>query len=121
MENAFPSVIETDGYAPQKNPRRHARRPICLRVAVADKSGMAEGQSLNLSLRGGGLRVGKRLVRGQYLWLKIYHAQGRSTAICDLVRVNGSNRARWGSSSCISHQRICNDFTSFWAITVHSH
>ncbi|MDZ4854562.1 MAG: PilZ domain-containing protein [Nitrospirota bacterium] len=96
MENAFPSVIETDGYAPQKNPRRHARRPICLRVAVADKSGMAEGQSLNLSLRGGGLRVGKCLVRGQNLWLKIYHAQGRSTAICDLVRVKWVEQGQVG-------------------------
>lgn len=96
MLNALSSVVETDRCTPQKNPRRHERRPICLRVAVADKSGMAEGQVFNLSLRGCGLRVGKRLVRGQYLWLKIYHEQGRSTPICDLVRVKWVEQGQVG-------------------------
>jgi len=96
MENALSSVVEINRCAPQKNPRRHERRPICLRVAVADKSGMAEGQILNLSLRGCGLRVGKRLMRGQHLWLKIYHEQGRSTPICDLVRVKWVEQGQVG-------------------------
>jgi len=87
MENVLPTVLETNGCAPPKDPRRHDRRSVCLRVAVADKSGMAEGEVLDLSLRGCGLRLGKSLVRGQYLWLKIYHAQGKSTPVCDLVRV----------------------------------
>lgn len=87
MKNPFPVVFETDSCAPQKDPRLHDRRPVCLRVAVADKSGMAEGQVLDLSLRGCGLRLKKRLLRGQYLWLKIYHEHGRSTPVCDLVRV----------------------------------
>ncbi len=87
MENALPTVLETDNCAPQKDPRLHDRRSVCLRVAVADKSGMAEGQVHNLSLCGCGLRLKKRLIRGQYLWLKIYHAHGKSTPVCDLVRV----------------------------------
>ena len=48
---------------------------------------MAEGRVLDLSLRGCGLRLKKRLTRGQYLWLKIYHEDGRSAPVCDLVRV----------------------------------
>jgi hypothetical protein len=87
MKNLFPVVFETDSCAPQKDPRLHDRRPVCLRVAVADKSGMAEGQVLDLSPRGCGLRLKKRLLRGQYLWFKIYHEHGRSTPVCDLVRV----------------------------------
>ena len=63
MKNPFPVVFETDSCAPQKDPRLHDRRPVCLRVAVADKSGMAEGQVLDLSPRGCGLRLKKRLLR----------------------------------------------------------
>lgn len=87
MKNPFPVVLETDRSMPQKDPRLYDRRPVSLRVAVADKSGMAEGQVLDLSLHGCGLRLKKRLMRGQYLWLKIYHEHGRSTPVCDLVRV----------------------------------
>ena len=87
MENVLHTVFETDRCAPQKDPRVHDRRSVCLRVAVADKSGMAKGEVLDLSLRGCGLRLKKRLVRGQYLWLKIYHVQGKSIPVCDLVRV----------------------------------
>ena len=87
MENALHTTFGTVSYEPQKDPRLHDRRSVCLRVAAADKSGMAEGEVLDLSLRGCGLRLNKRLVRGQYLWLKIYHMQGKSTPVCDLARV----------------------------------
>lgn len=87
MDTALPVAFGIDSCTPQKDPRLHDRRSVSLRVAVADKSGMAEGQVLDLSLRGCGLRLEKHLVRGQYLWLKIYHVQGRSTPVCDLVRV----------------------------------
>lgn len=96
MKNPFPVAFETDRCAPQKDPRLHDRRPVCLRVAVADKSGMAEGQVLDLSLRGCGLRLKKRLLRGQYLWLKMYHEHGRSTPVCDLVRVRWVENDRAG-------------------------
>jgi len=96
MEHALPVVFEPDCCTPQKDPRRHDRRPVNLRIVVADKSGIAEGQVLDLSLRGCGLRVEKHLVRGQYLWLKIYHVQGRSTPVCDLVRVKWREDDRVG-------------------------
>ena len=87
MENVLHTIFGTDSDAPQKDPRLHDRKPVCLRVAAADKSGMAEGEVLDLSLRGCGMRLNKRLVRGQYLWLKIYHVLGKSTPVCDLVKV----------------------------------
>jgi hypothetical protein len=87
MVNVLHTTFRTDSDAPQKDPRLHDRRSVSLRVAVADKSGMAEGEVLDLSLRGCGLRLNKRLVRGQYLWLKIDLVQGKSTPVCDLVRV----------------------------------
>src|SRR4029079_2418315 len=87
METVLYTTFRTARYVPQKDPRLHDRKSVCLRIAAADKSGMAEGEVLDLSLRGCGLRLTKRLVRGQYLWLKIYHMQGKSTPVCDLVRV----------------------------------
>ena len=54
MENVFHTVFETNGCAPQKDPRLHDRRSVCLRVAVADKSGMTKGEVLDLCLRGCG-------------------------------------------------------------------
>ena len=76
MENVLHTVFETDRCAPQNDPRLHDRRSVCLRVAVADKSGMAKGEVLDLSLRGCGLRLKKRLIRGQYLWLKYIMFKG---------------------------------------------
>ena len=87
MENTFPVVLKPDCGSSQKDLRRKDRRPVNLRVVVADKSGMIEGKVLNLSLCGCGLRLKSRLVRGQCLWLKIYPEQGRTTPVCDLVRV----------------------------------
>jgi hypothetical protein len=87
MEHALPVVFQPDCCTPQKDLRRHGRRPVNLRVVVADKSGMAEGQVLDLSPRGCGLRLRKCLVRVQYLWLKIYPEHGSTTPIYDLVRV----------------------------------
>lgn len=96
MENVPHTAFETDSRAAKNDPRLHDRRPVRLRVAAADKSGMAEGEVLDLSLRGCGLRLNKGLVRGQYLWLKIYHAQGKSTPVCDLVRVKWIENDRIG-------------------------
>ncbi len=59
MENVLHTAYETDSSAAQNDPRLHDRRSVCLRVAVADKSGMAEGEVLDLSLRGCGLRLKK--------------------------------------------------------------
>jgi hypothetical protein len=87
MENILPVVHKSDCGLPKNDLRRQDRRPVHLRVVVADKSGMVEGKILNLSLWGCGLCLKHRLVRGQCLWLKIYPEQGRTTPVCDLVRV----------------------------------
>lgn len=87
MENVVPVAHKSDCSVPQKDLRRHDRRPVNFCVVVADKSGMVEGKILNMSLCGCGLHLKHRLVQGQYLWLKIYPEQGRTTPVCDLVRV----------------------------------
>ena len=96
MENVIHTTFGNASYAPQKDPRQHDRRSVRLRVAAADKSGMVEGEVLDLSFRGCGLRLNKRLVRGQYLWLKIYHFEGKSTPVCDLVKVKWVEEDRVG-------------------------
>jgi hypothetical protein len=87
MENTLPVVFKLDCNSPQKDLRRHDRRPFKLRIVVADKSGIVDGEIYDLSLCGCGLRLKHRFVLGQYLWLKIYPEQGRTTPVCDLVRV----------------------------------
>ena len=57
---------------------------------------MAESQVLDLSPRGCGLRLRKRLMRGKYLWLKIYPEHGRTIPVCDLVRVKCVENDRVG-------------------------
>jgi hypothetical protein len=40
-------------------------------------------------------------MRGQYLWLKIYPEDGRTTLICDLVRV------RWIEEDLVGVEFLC--------------
>src|ERR1700704_5428620 len=101
MKNALPVESESGNSVPQKDLRRHDQTPVSLRVVVADKTGLAEGQILYLSPSGGGLRLKKRLMRGQYLWLKIYPEDGRTTPICDLVRV------RWIVDDLVGVEFLC--------------
>ena len=57
MENALPAESHSGSSAPQKDVRGHDRKPVGLRVVVADKSGLAKGQILDLSPRGCRLRL----------------------------------------------------------------
>lgn len=110
MENALPVESQSDISAPQKDLRRHDRTPVNLRIVVADKSGLAEGQVLDLSPHGCRLRLKKRLLRGQYLWLKIYPEDGRTTPICDLVRV------RWIVDDLVGVEFLCVALESLFRI-----
>ncbi len=87
MGNVAPVAHKSDCGVPQNDLRQHDRRLVNFCAVVADKSGMVESKILNMSLCGCGLRLNYRLVGGQYLWLKIYPEQGRTTPVCDLVRV----------------------------------
>jgi hypothetical protein len=49
MEHALAVVFEPDCCTPQKDLRRHARRPVNFPIIVGDKSGIAKGQVLDLS------------------------------------------------------------------------
>jgi len=59
MENGLPVVFEPRCCAPKKDPRRHDRKPVSLHITVTDTSGMAEGQTFNLSIGGCGLHPEK--------------------------------------------------------------
>lgn len=101
MENVLPVVFEPHCCAPKKDPRRHDRKPVSLHITVADTSGMAEGQILNLSIGGCGLRLRKRLLQGQYLWLKVYPEYGNTTPVWDLVRV------KWVEDDRVGVEFLC--------------
>lgn len=101
MENVRPVVFEPHCCAPKKERRQHDRKPVSLRITVADKSGMAEGRILNLSLGGCGLRLRKRLLQGQYLWLKVYPEHGNTTPVWDLVRV------KWVEGDRVGVEFLC--------------
>ena len=120
MENTLPLISESGYDAPRKDRRQYDRKSLSLRIVVADKSGLGEGQVLDLSPRGCGLRLKKRLLRGQYLWLKIYPENGRTTPIYDLVRVKWTEDNRvgvefmcMGLESLLRFHRLFGDHTPY--------
>ena len=70
------------------DPRRDARKVVGLRAIVADKLGLASGEITNISPGGCGLRLTKRLRRGQYITLMVYPNDRTAAIRIDLARVN---------------------------------
>jgi hypothetical protein len=70
------------------DPRRDARKVVGLRAIVADKLGLASGEVTNISPGGCGLRLTKRLRRGQYITLMVYPNDRTAAIRIDLARVN---------------------------------
>ena len=57
-------------------------------MIVADKAGLASGQVIDMTMRGGcGLRLSKPLTRGQYLMLKVYPDDRTTSVQCDVAKV----------------------------------
>ena len=56
-------------------------------MIVADKTGLASGQMIDMTMRGCGLRLTKPLKPGQYLTLMVYPGVGPATVPCDVGRV----------------------------------
>lgn len=67
--------------------RRDTRKVVRLRTTVADKLGLANGEVMNISHGGCGLRLTKRLTRGQYLKLKVYPKDRTKAVEITLARV----------------------------------
>jgi len=70
------------------DPRRDARKVVGLRAIVADKLGLASGEVTNISPGGCGLRLTKRLCRGQYITLMVYPNDRTAAVRIDLAKVN---------------------------------
>jgi hypothetical protein len=88
MKVTLPARSEQECHLHARDLRRDARKMVGLRAIVADKLGLASGEITNISPGGCGLRLTKRLRRGQYITLMVY-PNDRTTAIrIDLARVN---------------------------------
>ena len=96
MEETSPMLSEQDRHEQRKNLRRDVRKMVTLRMIAADKAGLASGQVIDVTTRGGGLRLTKPLTRGQYLTLKVYLSDGTSSVLCDLVQVQWVEEDRAG-------------------------
>ena len=96
-------------------PRRDARKVVGLRAIVADKLGLASGEVRNISPGGCGLRLTKRLCRGQYITLMVYPNDRTAAVRIDLAKVNWV-KAGWAGVEFLgvspqNHElhRLCGD------------
>jgi len=96
MKETLPMLSERDPHERRKNLRRYVRKMMTLRMIAADKAGQASGQVIDVTTRGGGLRLTKPLTRGQYLTLEVYLNDGTGSVLCDLVQVQWVKEDRAG-------------------------
>jgi hypothetical protein len=96
MEETSPMLSERDRHDQRKNLRQYVRKMVTLRMIAADKAGLVNGQVIDVTVRGGGLRLTKPLTRGQYLTLKLYLNEETDSVLCELVQVQWVNEDRAG-------------------------
>ena len=96
MEETLPMLSEQDRHEQRKNSRRYVRKTVNLRMVAVDKAGLADGQVIDVTTRGGGLRLTKPLTREQYLTLKVYLNDGTGSVLCELVQVQWVKEDRAG-------------------------
>ena len=87
MQVTLPARSERDCQLSEVDPRGDTRTVVGLRAIVADKRGLASGEVTNISAGGCGLRLAKRLRRGQYLTLLVYPNDRTAAVQIDLARV----------------------------------
>ena len=88
MQVTLPAHSEHEGQPHERDPRRDARTVVGLHAIVRDKLGLASGEVTNISPGGCGLRLTKRLRRGQYITLMVYPNDRTAAVRIDLARVN---------------------------------
>jgi hypothetical protein len=89
---------------------------MALRIIIADKAGLANGQVIDMTTRGCGLRLTKSLTRGQYLTLRLYPSDETPSVQCDVAQVQWVEEDRAGVAflwMLRDHDRrlrqLCND------------
>jgi hypothetical protein len=96
MEFMLP-VFSKQGHQEQRRePRRSVRVGMALRLIVADKAGLASWQVIDMTTRGGGLRLTKPLPPRQYLPLKMYPNDGAASEQCDVAQMQWVEEDRAG-------------------------
>ena len=119
MKVILPVLSEQEGQLHEIDPRRDARTVVGLRTIVADKLGLASGEVTNISPGGCGLRLTRRLRRGQYLTLMVYPNDRTAAVQIDLAKVNWVEGERAGVEflgvSPQNHElhRLCGDQLEF--------
>ena len=87
MKVTLPALSEQECQLHEIDLRRDARKVVGLRTIVADKLGLARGEVTNISPGGCGLRLTKRLRRGQYITLMVYPNDRTAAVRIDLAKV----------------------------------
>ena len=119
MQGTLPARSEQECHLHEINLRRDARKVVGLRTIVADKLGFASGEVTNISLGGCGLRLTKRLRRGQYITLMVYPNDRTAAVRIDLAKVTWVKdewaRVEFLGVSPQNHElhRLCGDQLEF--------
>jgi PilZ domain len=115
MEITVPAHSEQECPLLEIDSRREARKVVGLRTVVADKLGRARGEVTNISAGGCGLRLTKRLKRGQYIKLMVYPNDRTAAVHIDLAKVKWVD-AEWAGVEFLgvspqNHElhRLCGD------------
>jgi PilZ domain len=87
MQVTLPARSEQECQLHAIDLRRDARKVVGLRAIIADKLGLASGEITNISPGGCGLRLTKRLRRGQYIKLMVYPNDRTAAVHIDLAKV----------------------------------
>jgi hypothetical protein len=87
MQVTLPARSEQECQLHAIDLRRDARKVVGLRAIIADKLGRASGEITNISPGGCGLRLTKRLRRGQYITLMVYPNDRTAAVHIDLAKV----------------------------------
>ena len=123
MERTVPMLSEQERHVQRMNLRRYVREVVNLRMIAADKAGPASGQVIDITTRGCGLRLTKRLRRGQYLTLTVFPDNGTAVVLCDLVKVQWVEEDRAGVAFLrmsleneLRLRQLCNDrlVSEYW-------
>jgi hypothetical protein len=88
MKVTLPALSEQECHRHEIDLRRDVRKVVGLCTIVADKLGFARGEVTNISPGGCGLRLTKRLRRGQYITLMVYPNDWTAAIRIDLAKVN---------------------------------
>ena len=119
MKVILPTFSEQECKLHEINPRRDARKAVGLRAIISDRLGLASGEVTNISPGGCGLRLTKRLRRGQYVSLMVYPNDRTAAVHIDLAKVTWVT-AEWAGVEFLgvspqNHElhRLCGDQAEF--------